>query len=153
MLMLPTLATIGSSAFFSAEDRDAIRAAIERAEAETSGEIKVHIEPKCSGDVLARATQMFEKLGMHQTELRNGVLFYLAYEDRRFAIVGDAGIHAAVTEGFWDEIKVGMQVKFRQGRFVDGLAEGIAKAGQHLAQAFPVRAGDNNELSDDISFG
>ena len=151
--MLPTLATLGSAAFFSAEDKDAIRTAILQAEAQTSGEIKVHIEPKCSGDVLARATQMFEKLGMHRTELRNGVLFYLAYEDRRFAIVGDAGIHAVVTDGFWDELKVGMQVKFRQGHFVEGLVEGIAKAGRHLAEAFPVQAGDNNELSDDISFG
>jgi uncharacterized membrane protein len=142
-----------SAGFFSHEQKDALKQAIVAAEKNTSGEIKVHIESKCEGDVLTRATQVFEKLGMHKTKLRNGVLFYLAFEDRRFAIFGDAGINAAVPENFWDNIKVGMQIKFRSGQFTEGLVEGIRQAGLHLTAHFPLREGDVNELPNDISFG
>lgn len=139
--------------FFTTEQKNAIRDAIVQAEGHTSGEIKVHIEPRCEGEVLARAAQIFEKLEMHKTALRNGVLFYLAYEDRRFAILGDAGINAVVPDDFWDNIKVDIQLRFRSGRFTDGLVEGIQKAAHQLARHFPLRADDRNELSDDISFG
>lgn len=142
-----------SQVFFTSEQKSAIRDAIVQAENHTSGEIKVHIEPRCEGEVLMRAAQIFEKLDMHKTALRNGVLFYLAYEDRRFAILGDAGINAVVTDDFWDNIKVDMQLRFRSGRFTDGLVEGIQKAGKQLARHFPLRENDHNELSDDISFG
>lgn len=142
-----------SQVFFTTEQKNAIRDAIVQAEAQTSGEIKVHIEPRCEGEVLARAAQVFERLAMHKTALRNGVLFYLAYEDRRFAIVGDAGINAVVPDNFWDNIKVDMQLRFRSGRFTDGLVEGIQKAAHQLARHFPLRENDHNELSDDISFG
>jgi uncharacterized membrane protein len=142
-----------SSVFFTDRQKEAIKQAILLAEGHTSGEIKVHIEPKCAGDVLTRAAHIFEKLRMHKTDQRNGVLFYLAYEDRRFAIFGDAGINAAVPENFWDMIKVEMQLKFRGGQFTEGLVEGIKKAGAHLAMHFPLREGDVNELENDISFG
>ena len=142
-----------SASFFTEEQQEAIKKAIVLAEAHTSGEIKVHIEPKCDGDVFARAAQVFERLAMHKTRLRNGVLFYLAYEDRRFAIFGDAGINAAVPDNFWDTIKVDMQVRFRGGHFTEGLVEGIKKAGISLAHHFPLEKGDINELPNDISFG
>ena len=142
-----------SSGFLTQEQKDMIHNAIMEAEKRTSGEIKVHIEPRCEGDVLDRAADMFRRLGMDRTVLRNGVLFYLAYEDRRFSILGDAGINAVVPEKFWDSIKVDMQLRFRTGRFTEGLVDGIREAATHLAKHFPLRAGDVNELTDDISFG
>jgi uncharacterized membrane protein len=142
-----------TSTFFTQEQKNAIKTAIEQAEKRTSGEIKVHLEPRCDGDVLVRAAAIFEKLHMHKTAQRNGVLFYLAYDDRRFAIFGDAGINAVVPENFWDVIKVDMQVKFRGGQFLQGLVDGITKAGEHLATHFPLQKDDINELPNDISFG
>ena len=91
--------------FFSDSDRQAIRAAIADAENTTSGEIRLHVESRCKADVLDRAAGVFEVLGMHKTALRNGVLFYLATEDRQFAILGDGGINAVVPNDFWDGVR------------------------------------------------
>ena len=82
-----------------------IEQAIAHAEEQTSGEIRVYVEEKTQGEVLDRAAEVFEKLEMHKTALRNGVLFYLAIKDRKFAILGDAGINAKVGQDFWKEIK------------------------------------------------
>jgi uncharacterized membrane protein len=141
------------SQFFSKEQKDNIRKAVREAEQNTSGEIRVHIDKHCKGDVLDRAAYVFEKLHMHRTKLRNGVLFYLAVEDRRFAILGDAGINAVTPENFWEEIKSAMVASFSEGDFTGGLVRGISMAGTQLKDHFPWKKEDVNELSDDISFG
>jgi len=146
---------MGTSAinFFSAQDKDDIRQAIMMAELDTSGEIRVHIENNCSGDARDRAAFLFRQLDMHKTELRNGVLIYLAVKSRRFAILGDKGIHAVVPETFWDDIKGKMLKNFRENKFSDGLIEAIGSTGEHLKTHFPRAKNDINELPDDISFG
>jgi uncharacterized membrane protein len=141
-----------ASTFFSREQQDQIIAAVKEAENETSGEIRVHIESKCPDDVLDRASWIFKKLDMHKTAERNGVLFYLAVSDRKFAIIGDAGINAKVPAGFWDCIKELLRKEFLAGRFTEGLSEGIKMAGIQLKSHFPYKKGDVNELSDNISF-
>lgn len=130
-----------------------IRDAIREAEKDSSGEIRVHVDNHCKEDVMDRAAWWFGKLNMHQTEQRNGVLFYLAVKDRKFAILGDAGINAACPDTFWDEISKHMQERFKENNFSDGLAEGIRMAGKALQEHFPYQEGDVNELADDISFG
>lgn len=139
--------------FFTPAQQQAILSAIAEAESLTSGEIRLHLETHCQEHVLDRAAEVFAELEMHKTELRNGVLFYLALEDHKFAVLGDAGINAVVPANFWDEVKVSMQARFRNGKFVEGLVEGIKLAGRHLATRFPVQANDQNELTDHISFG
>jgi uncharacterized membrane protein len=142
-----------ASSFFTKEQQAHIREAITEAEKETSGEIRVHIETHLSGDILDRASWIFKRIGMHQTKERNGVLFYLAVRNRKFAIIGDAGINAKVSEGFWDKIKGIMEDDFREKNFTEGLAKGILMAGNQLREQFPHLATDVNELSDEISFG
>lgn len=139
--------------FLTKEQSDKIVAAIKQAELNTSGEIRVHLEGKCAIDVLDRATYWFEKLKMHKTEQRNGVLFYLAYTDKKFAILGDAGINSKVPSNFWDTIKSEMEARFREGDFVNGLVNGILACGEQLKSHFPYQSDDVNELSDEISYG
>ncbi len=139
--------------FFTANDRNQIVNAIKEAELNTSGEIRVHIDKKCEEDVLDRAAYWFEKLQMHKTELRNGVLFYLAYADRKFAILGDAGINQKVEDNFWEQIKETMLKHFKDGNFTQGLSEGILMSGEQLKKHFPYQSDDVNELPDEISFG
>ncbi len=139
--------------FFTEQEKKTIVDSIKEAELNTSGEIRVHIERGCKGPVLDRAVKVFEKLGMHKTELKNGVLFYLAVDDHKFAILGDKGIDEVVPENFWDAIKEHMLSLFRQGEFSQGLREGILKAGVALKKHFPYSDDDINELPDDISFG
>ncbi len=139
--------------FFTKEEKTLIRSAVKEAELNTSGEIRVHIDNHCRGDVMDRAAWWFSKLEIHKTEKRNGVLFYLAVKDRKFAILGDAGINAVTPEDFWDEIKEKMAAGFREGNFASGLKQGILMAGESLKEHFPYQSDDINELSDDLSFG
>ncbi len=141
-----------ASSFLTKEQQAHIRAAIREAEQSTSGEIRVYIETSLTGEVLDRAAWIFNKIGMDKTKDRNGVLFYLAVDPRKFAIIGDSGINIKVPEGFWDNIKELMEKDFREGKFVEGLAGGIIMAGVQLREHFPFRKDDINELPDEISF-
>lgn len=141
------------SNFFKQEEKDTVVKAIREAELNTSGEIRVHIERRCKEDVLDRAAYLFERLGIHKTEKRNGVLFYLAIDDHKFAILGDAGINAVTPDDFWDNIKEKMLAEFQEKRFSGGLELGILLAGEQLKEHFPYKHDDVNELPDDISFG
>ena len=139
--------------FLGKENEKLIVEAIVRAESNTSGEIRVHIESKCKGEVLDRAAWLFKKLGMQATAARNGVLIYLSVNDRKFAIIGDSGINKVVPAGFWDDIKAMMISHFTQGEYSIGLINGIEMSGQQLKQYFPHQADDVNELPDEISYG
>jgi len=130
-----------------------LKEAIARAELNTSGEIRLHVENHCKGDVLDCAAAWFDKLKMQKTEKRNGVLFYIAVKDHQFAILGDAGINAVTPDDFWDNIKEEMVQYFKENRFADGLVKGITMAGEQLKKHFPYQSDDINELSDEISFG
>lgn len=138
--------------FFTAEQQQQIVHAITEAEKRTSGEIRVHLEDTCSGDPVQRAQTLFHKLGMHKTDLHNGVLIYLAVRDRQFAIIGDAGIDAKVPSDFWVSVRNAMLEKFVQGAFADGLVIAIHEAGEKLAVYFPISDNDRNEVSNEISF-
>ena len=124
--------------------------AIKAAEKATSGEVRLYVEDKCKEDVLDHAAFLFAELNMHKTELRNGVLFYLALKDRKFAILGDGGINAKVGNDFWNHIKTEMLNFFKEEKFSEGLEKGITMAGEALSAHFPYQKDDVNELSDDI---
>lgn len=141
-----------ASTFFSKEQQDLIRRAIIEAEESTSGEIRVHIERGIEGDVLDRAAWIFKKIGMLRTRERNGVLFYLALINRKFAVIGDGGINSKVPDNFWDDVKAVVEKNFINGQFADGLREGILMTGSKLKEHFPHEKTDINELPDDISF-
>lgn len=139
--------------FFSVSEKEDIKQAILNAELDTSGEIRLHVENNCPGDVLDRAAFIFDKLGMRNTAQRNGVLIYLSINHRKFAIIGDSGINSKVPENFWDAIKDEMLIKFRNSEFAQGLIYAITKAGEQLKKFFPHQSDDVDELSNEISFG
>ena len=137
--------------FLSKQDEIEIVEAIKKAEKNSSGEIRVHIEAHTDDDHYEHAKEVFEQLKMHETKLRNGVLFYLAVNDHKFVILGDEGINKVVSDDFWDSTKEMMQKHFRKGNFKIGLVEGILKAGNQLQKHFPYFKNDTNELSNEIS--
>jgi uncharacterized membrane protein len=139
--------------FFNVAEIEHIKVAIQSAELDTSGEIRIHIENNCPGEVLDRAAQVFKLLNMQKTELRNGVLIYLAVKNRKFAIIGDKGINAVVEEDYWELLKARMLESFRQNKFADGLADTVKDIGRKLKVHFPFKSDDKNELPDDVSFG
>ncbi|MEN9700052.1 MAG: hypothetical protein RLZZ301_1250 [Bacteroidota bacterium] len=127
--------------------------AIEAAELQTSGEIRVHLEAKCASDPTARAIALFSKLKMQKTAARNGVLIYIAYQDKKFAIIGDQGIHEKVTDQFWNSTRDAMLQAFQQKGVLAGILAAVHESGQQLKTHFPHQRNDQNELSNEISIG
>lgn len=137
--------------FLSALDQQRIVTAIGDAENQTSGEIRVHVQPKVVGaDIRQIAERTFERLGMTKTTARNGVLLFIASEDKKFVILGDQGIDSKVPAGFWDDIIANLTIRFKDGEFTDGIVEAIGAAGEHLKRYFPRQAEDVNELPNTI---
>lgn len=139
--------------FLTAEQQDTVVAAVRLAEKGTSGEIRVHIDGECATDPIRRAEEVFARLGMQKTRLRNGVLIYMACNDRVFAIIGDKGINDIVPEGFWNDVAELMAEKFRKGQFTEGLTEAVLRVGEKLKVFFPYQDDDVNEQPDEMSFG
>lgn len=139
-------------ALFTEQQQKQVQEAIAHAELNTSGEIRVHIDKRCKEEPMKMAIAVFEKLGMHKTEQRNAVLFYLAMDDKKLAILGDKGINEAVPSNFWDEIRDLMVIHFKKGEFTEGLSKGIVMAGEQLKSAFPYQSDDTNELSNELTF-
>ena len=138
--------------FFSEKQKQVVQQAIAKAELNTSGEIRVHIEDKCKEEALDRAASVFHQLKMDATALRNGVLFFLAVDDHKFAILGDKGINEKVPSDFWNHIKDEMLLNFKEHKFTEGLCKGIEMAGEKLKEYFPLLTSDTNELSNDVTF-
>jgi uncharacterized membrane protein len=142
-----------SDSFLTPEAETAIVEAIRLAELQTSGEIRVHLEKSTSKVPFDRALEVFHGLEMHATEQKNGVLIYVAYQDKNFVICGDQGINDLVPADFWDSTKDLMASHFKSGDFASGLVSGIAKVGEQLKTYFPLQENDQNELSNEISKG
>lgn len=139
--------------FFTKDEGNQIIAAIQRAETTSSGEIRVHLEDNCKGNVLNAAKKTFRKLNMHRTERRNGVIIFLAPERKEFAIYGDDGINKVVPENYWQDVRDVLQKHFREGQFTNGIIAAIDLIGEKLRTYFPGVKDDINELPDDISYG
>ncbi len=139
--------------FFSQEEKNKILEAIQHAEKNTSGEIRVHIDPVCKSNPLIKAEKIFNKLNMQETQLRNGILFYLAIKSKDFTVYGDKGIHEKVGADFWESITEKAVNKFKSQHYCEGLVEAILDCGQQLKKHFPYQQNDKNELNDEISFG
>ncbi|TXG34707.1 TPM domain-containing protein [Seonamhaeicola maritimus] len=140
-------------AFLSPEEEQDIVEAIRQAELNTSGEIRVHIEKTSEGDATERALEIFYTLKMENTKEQNGVLIYVAVEDKSFVIYGDKGINDVVADDFWDSTKDVIQSHFKSGNFKQGLVDGVLMSGEQLKKYFPYTDSDTNELSDEISKG
>ncbi|WP_300439315.1 TPM domain-containing protein [Christiangramia sp.] len=143
-----------TEAFLTKAEEEEIVAAIRQAERTTSGEIRVHLEPTTGElDIFDRAMEVFHALKMDNTKQDNGVLIYVAVEDRNFVIYGDKGINDVVADDFWESTKDLIVSHFKEGNYKTGLVEGVIKAGEQLQKHFPWDDNDKNELSDQISKG
>jgi uncharacterized membrane protein len=141
--------------FFTEEEKQQLVDAIQMAEQQTSGEVRIFIESKCRYvDALDRAQEIFVSLKMHETELRNATLIYVAVKDHQVAMLGDEGIHQKVGKQYWQDVVSKMLAQFKNKKLVDGICQGIHDLGQALKTYFPYNPDtDKNELPDEIVFG
>jgi uncharacterized membrane protein len=135
----------------TASEKEEIQESIRLAELKTSGEIRVHIDKKCDTDPMEKAVSVFNKLKMYQTGERNGVLIYISFSDRKLAIIGDQGINAVVPADFWESTKNELIFRFKRNEFAQGIIDVVTEAGKQLQQYFPLKSGDKNELSNEIT--
>jgi uncharacterized membrane protein len=141
--------------FFNPEEQQQLVEAIQKAEQQTSGEVRIFVESKCRYvDALDRAQEIFFSLKMNETELRNGTLIYVAVKDKQAAVFGDEGIHQKVGPKYWEDVVTKMLLQFRNQKLADGICEGIHDLGEALKLYFPYNSStDKNELPDEIVFG
>ena len=141
--------------FFSQEENQQLVDAIQKAEQQTSGEVRIFVESKCKYvDALDRAKEIFFSLKMNETELRNGTLIYVAVKDKQAAVFGDEGIHQKVGAQYWKDVVTKMLFQFRNQKLADGICQGIHDLGEALKFYFLYKSDtDKNELPDEIVFG
>jgi len=139
--------------FLTTEEEQDIVSAILKAERNTSGEIRVHIEKSTKESIDKRAKYIFHALKMDNTKLENGVLIYIAIENKKFGIYGDKGIDRKVDSNFWNKTRDVMQKHFETGAFKTGIVEGIKSASEALEKFFPWETNDKDELSNEVSKG
>ena len=137
----------------SDDDFTAIDTAIKAFEKKTSGELVVSFQSICRGDPYKEGRRVFNRLKLHRTQERNAVLVVIFVNSRKFAVLGDSGIDERVPDGFWDGTAAAMAGHFREGRYREGLVEGIQVLGGQLARHFPCRKDDVDELPDEVRFG
>ena len=138
--------------FLTDKEMASLVEAIKIAEDQSSGEIRVHIDSTSEDDFAKKAFAIFQSLEMHKTKERNGVLFYVNFEQHYLTIIGDEGIHKKVKQSFWDHLHDEMTAEFAKENYCIGLENAILKTGQELKKYFPISGENINELSNDISF-
>ena len=144
---------MGTKEFLARLDHDRIVRAIAAAEQKTSGEIRVFVQRGEIIDPMAAARAKFEKLGMTRTRERNGVLIFVAPRAQKFAVIGDEGVHAKCGEAFWQQLIESTQVHFKAENFTDAIVHAIEHTGELLAQHFPRRPNDRNQLPNAVEEG
>jgi uncharacterized membrane protein len=137
--------------WLSEDDLAAVSAAIAGAERRTSAEIRVHLDRRCAEDPMVRAAGVFERLQMHDTRERSGVLVYVALDDHRLAVIGDRGIHERVGHVYWERLVTALGSHFAEGRPGQGLIAVVDDLGRELERHFPRRPDDVDELTDALS--
>jgi uncharacterized membrane protein len=141
--------------FFTVEEKQQLVDAIQNAEKQTSGEVRVFVESKCRYvDPVDRAQEIFLNLKMNETELRNATLIYVAVKDKQAAVLGDEGIHQKVGRQYWEDEVQKMLLHFKKEKLADGICQGVTDLGNALKFYFPYDLNtDKNELPDEIIFG
>jgi Predicted membrane protein len=137
--------------FLSRLDHDRIVQAIKKAEAQTSGEIRVYVQRGLlKDDPLIAAQRKFQELGMQKTRERNAVLIFVAPRAQKFAVIGDEGVHQKCGAEFWQELVDTMRGHFQKENFTEALVKAIEETGSLLARHFARAKDDRDELPDEI---
>lgn len=139
--------------FLSKAQLAELSSCIQDAEHQTSGEIRIHIDRKCTRDAREQAIKTFHLLGTRKTAARNGVLIYVACDSHKFAIIGDKGINEVVPPNFWKDVCLMLETEFKRGAFAEGLEEAVRMTGEKLKAFFPYLSDDKDELPNEVSIG
>lgn len=142
--------------YFSKDDLQKITKACEKAEEKTAGEVRVSIfskRPRKLKNLSLKevAQAEFFRLGMDKTRDKTGILLLIILVERKFQILADSGINAKVDQQTWDELAERLSEHFKNGKYLEGVQYCVRQMGVILAQHFPIKADDTNEISNEVS--
>jgi uncharacterized membrane protein len=140
--------------FFTKEQQQQMVEAIQKAEKNTSGEVRFFVESRCKYvDPVDRAKEIFFSLKMDQTKDRNAVLLYMAMDDHQLALFADEGIYQQLGSSYWNAEVKKIIAHFTKDDYTGGICHVISDIGSALQKEFPYESDDKNELPDEIIFG
>ncbi|MDP3800725.1 TPM domain-containing protein [Brevundimonas sp.] len=96
------------------------------------------------------AVEQFLAHGLHVTEGRTGVLIFAALSDHQVEVVADQGIHDKVDQAVWGDAVEGLARGMKNGDPAAGFEVAINLCGQVLAEHFPPRDTNPNEIEDRV---
>ncbi len=102
-------------------------------------------------EVNRRAVLHFAEAGLFDTRDRTGILLFVSRREQRVEILADKGISAKVDQTAWEGIMGKLIEGIRADRFADALCEAVESCGVILAEHFPLKEDDTNELSDGLT--
>jgi putative membrane protein len=103
-------------------------------------------EREMEAEVREAAEMQFYQKSVYRTAEGTGVLVYISVFERKVWILGDRGINAEIPEGYWQGVVESIVKGIRAGRPADSICQAIGSIAGVLAEKFPVRAGDQDEL-------
>jgi putative membrane protein len=100
--------------------------------------------------VRQRAEEQFLSKNLHATRERTGVLIYVSLAERMAELIADEGIDSQVEPGVWDRAMAALVAGLKRGEPGAGFAAAVTLCGEILAQRFPARPDNPNELPDAV---
>ena len=89
-------------------------------------------------------------LGMTKTRRETGILVFILVSERRFEILADRGIVAALPQEHWEKTAEKLSEHFSKSNFSHGLKTILSELGEVLENRLPHSSTDQNELPNDI---
>ena len=137
---------------------DKIAATIAEVERGTSAEIRVSIREERDHDEAGLsiediAKREFLKLGMDKTASMHGILLFILFEEHKFYVYGDTGIHKRVHPETWQDVADSLKEHFKHGNYEQGIHDALKKIVSHVHTAFAPASESTRELSNEVIIG
>jgi len=112
--------------------------------------LRMHLAPRALQEsrAHARASEQFLAHNLHSTTSRTGVLIFVSLAERHVSVLADTAIHTRVAADFWERVVARLTAGIAAGRLGEAIAEAVEACGTVLAEHFPRRPDDRNELPD-----
>ncbi len=115
---------------------------------------RVFIGVRRKNDAVAqRALKGFYEKGLYRTRDNTGVLFFISLLEHKVWVLADKGIYEKIHQDTLNHFASSVTKGIKEERACDALCQAISEAGRILAEHFPVRHDDTNELSDEVMSG
>jgi uncharacterized membrane protein len=126
--------------FLNRLEHERVHRAVQSAEKDTSVRIVVYISHRRVTDPMKAGHQAFKKLKLETEQEKAGLLFFIAPQSRKFAVLGGTALHEKLGQAWWDRLVQVLSADFRREKFTDGLVSVLDEIAPALKLHFPFRS-------------